>query len=216
MTQPQTHPPAPQPPVAAPYPGTHGAFPTAPGHPGPQAPPRRRRTGPVLGVVAAGVAALGLAGGALLVLGTRTLDTAAVVERITAETEQQAGIAPTDVACPDDVPAEAGGRFACTGQLDGQPVTYTVRQRDDEGDVRFELDSDFVLLDQVELSVAEQVGADLGVQVEAACDADGHRVLVDGAGVPLPCTVTNASDPTDSAAVTATVDPDGTVRYEAS
>jgi hypothetical protein len=53
-----------------------------------------------------------------------------------------------------------------------------------------------------------------GVEVVSTCDADGHSVLVDGIGTPIPCTVTNAGDATDSIDVTATVDESGEVSYE--
>jgi hypothetical protein len=164
-------------------------------------------------VAGVGVAVAGLAGGALLLFGDATLDTAEVADRIAAETEQQAGVPATDVACPDDVTAEAGGTFSCTAQLDGQPVTFSVRQEDDEGNVVFELDDEIVMLDLVEQLVAEQVTADYGLSVTASCDADGRRVLVDGFDTPLPCTVTNVDDASDSLAVIATVQPDGSVVY---
>jgi uncharacterized protein DUF4333 len=204
-------------PVPGPYvPQTMPPMPPMPPGFGPGAPapvPPRRRTGRIVAGVVGGVAALGLAGGALLLFGEATLDTAEVAERIAAETEQQAGMRATDVECPDDVPAAAGDTFTCSAQLDGQPVTYTVRQDDDEGNVRFELDDEIVLMDQVERLLAEQVTADYEVAVTAACDADGRRVLVDGTQTPLPCTVTNVDDPADSIAVVASVQPDGSVDY---
>ena len=201
-------------PGAAPAPyGPQAVLPMPPGS-GPGAPvPPRRRTGRIVAGVVGGVAVLGLGTGALLLFGETTLDTAEIAERIAAETEQQAGIRATDVDCPDDVPAAAGDAFSCGALLDGQPVTFTVRQDDDEGNVRFELDDEIVLLDQVEQLLAEQVTADYEVAVTAACDADGRRVLVDGTQTPLACTVTNVDDPADSLAVVASVQPDGSVEY---
>ena len=193
--------------------GPPAAPPLPPGF-GPGAPvPPRPRTGRIVAGVVGGVAALGLGVGGLLLFGEATLDTTEIAERITVESEQQTGVGATDVDCPDDVPAAAGDTFACTAQLDGQPVTFTVRQDDDEGNVRFELDDEIVLLDEVEQLLAEQVAADYQVAVTAACDADGRRVLVDGTQTPLPCTVTNADDPADSLAVVASVQPDGSVEY---
>ncbi|MCZ2860706.1 DUF4333 domain-containing protein [Blastococcus sp. VKM Ac-2987] len=176
--------------------------------------PPRRSTGRIAAAVGGVVFAVaGLAGGALLLLGDPTLDTAGVADRIAAETAQQAGVAATDVDCPTDVTAEAGGTFTCSAQLDGQPVTFTVRQEDGDGNVRFDLDDEIVMLDLVEQILAEQVGADYGVPVTASCDAGGRRVLVDGSQTPLPCTVTNVDDVSDSLAVTATVLSDGSVDY---
>lgn len=219
MTQPQTHPHAQQPPAQQPwstFPGpSQGAAPYAPFPASAPVPPRRSRTGLVVGAVAGGVAVLGLAGGALLLFAPRTLDADEVAREISASTAQQAGMAPTDVECPADVTAEAGGVFTCTARLDGQPVSYTVRQRDDEGSIRFELDTDFVIMERVERAVAEQVAADHELDVGAVCDAGGRTLVVNGAGLPFPCTVTNLADPADSITVTATVDPDGVVSYTA-
>jgi hypothetical protein len=190
-----------------------GHVPGAYGPPAAAPVPPRPRTGRIVAGVVGGVAVLGLGVGGLLLFGEATLDTAEIAERIAVESEQQTGVAATDVDCPDDVPAAAGDTFACTALLDGQPVTFTVRQDDDEGNVRFELDDEIVLMDQVEQLLAEQVTADYDVAVTAACDAEGRRVLVDGTQTPLPCTVANVDDPADSLAVVASVQPDGSVEY---
>jgi len=52
------------------------------------------------------------------------------------------------------------------------------------------------------------------VDVISTCHVNGDSVLVDGIGTPIPCTVANAEDASDSVEVTATVDEDGTVSYE--
>jgi hypothetical protein len=66
----------------------------------------------------------------------------------------------------------------------------------------------------VEASLAEQLGEEAGVEAVSTCETGGHSVLVDGIGTPISCTVTNATDATDSVEVTATVDEDGAVSYE--
>ena len=195
---------APPPPM-----GSGTAYPPAP----PEPPRRRRGAGRVVAGVVGGLAVAGAAAGALFVFAPSTLDTAELADRIATETQQQVDVLPTDVTCPEDVPAEAGDTFTCTAQLDGQPVTYTARQTDDEGNVEFELDDQIVFVDRVEQLLAEQVGADYGVAVTASCDADGHDVLVDGSDTPLPCTVTNVDDAADTLAVVAQVLPDGSVDY---
>jgi len=194
-------------PPAAPYgPPVHGFGP-------PPAP--RRRTGAVIGAVVAAVLVLGgLAVGALLLFGTKTLDTAEAERQIAQLTEDQAGVAPTDVSCPADIEARSGGTFACSASLEGQPITFTVTQTDDEGNVRIESDNTFVDVATVEASLAEQLGEEAGVEAVSTCETGGHSVLVDGIGTPISCTVTNATDATDSVEVTATVDEDGAVSYE--
>ena len=220
QVQPPSQPLPPYAPPAAPYaaaPGPYGT-PNPPYGPPPMpAPaPRRRRTGAVVGAVAGGVVAVaGLGVGALLVFGTPMLDIAEVETEITRLTEEEAAVAPTGVDCPADIAVESGSTFACTATLDGQPVSYTVRQTDDEGNVFIESDDTYVLLGQVEASLVEQVGAEAGVEVVASCDGGGHSVLVNGIGASIPCTVAAADDPTDYVDVMATVDDAGAVSYTA-
>jgi hypothetical protein len=165
-------------------------------------------------VLGALVVLAGLATGALLLFGGRTLDTAEAERQIARITEEQAGVAPTQVSCPEDVPLEAGTTTRCTAQLDGQPISFTVRQTDDEGNVRVDSDSSFVIVAAVEQSLTQQVGDAAGVPVTATCDTGGRTVLVDGAGTPIPCTVTNTGDATDTLDVVATVDDQGAVSYQ--
>jgi hypothetical protein len=190
----------------------------APTHPAPAAfapappPGRRRRTG-LIAAVTGGLATLGLAGGALVLFGTPLLDTAEVADRIAADTQTQIGVPATDVSCPDDVEMAAGTGFSCTARIDGQPVTYSIRQTDDEGTVQFELDDEIVLVEKVEQAVAELVAADYGLTVSTVCDNGEHRVLVQDMPTSVPCTVTNVDDPADTLDVTADVAADGSVSY---
>ncbi|MFD2091514.1 DUF4333 domain-containing protein [Blastococcus deserti] len=180
-----------------------------------QPPAPRRRTGVIVGAVAATVLVLGgLVVGAFLLFAPKMLKTADAERQIAQLTEQQAGIAPTDVSCPADIEVEAGATFTCTALLAEQPISFTVTQTDDEGNVQITSDNSFVDVATVEASLAQQVGEAAGVEVVSSCDTDGHAVLVDGVGAPISCTVTNAEDPSDSIEVTATVDESGAVSYE--
>jgi hypothetical protein len=202
------------PPPAAPYgPPATPYGPPAAGFGQPPAP--RKRTGAIVGAVVAAVLVLGgLVVGAVLLFGTKTLDTAEAERQIARITEEQAGVAPTDVSCPSDIEAESGATFACSASLDDQPITFTVTQTDDEGNVRIDSDNSFVDVATVEASLNQQWGEVAGVEVVSTCDTGGHAVLVDGIGTPISCTVTNAVDATDFVEVTATVDESGTVSYE--
>jgi len=212
MTQ-QSYPTPPYGPPAPPYaPPAPPYGPPVFGYGPPPAP--RRRTGAIVAVVVAAVLVLGgLVVGALLLFGTKTLDTAQAERQIAQATEDQAGVAPTDVSCPADVEARAGATFTCSASLDGQPITFTVMQTDGDGNIRMDSDNTFVDVATVEASLDEQLGQAAGVEVVSTCDTGGHAVLVDGVGAPIPCTVTNAGDASDSVAVTATVDEDGAVSY---
>jgi hypothetical protein len=168
----------------------------------------------VVGIVVAAVVVLGaLAVGAFLLFGTKTLDMAEAEREIAQLTEDQAGVAPTDVSCPAQVEARSGETFTCTASLEDQPMSFTVTQTDDDGNVRVDSDNDFVDVATVEASLDQQWAELAGVDVVSTCDAAGHSILVDGIGTPIPCTVTNALDATDSVAVTATVDESGAVSY---
>jgi hypothetical protein len=218
MTQ-QTYPTPPFGPVAPQY------GPPAPsyGHPAPgfgqppmpPSPPSRSRTGVIIGAVVAGVLVLGgLAVAAVLLFGTKTLNSAEAERLISQATEEQSGVVPTDVSCPTDIEAEAGATFSCSASLEGQPISFTVTQTDDDGNVDVSSDDTFVVVATVEASLTQQLGEAAGVDVVSICHVNGHSVLVDGVGTPIPCTVTNAEDATDSVEVTAIVDEDGAVSYE--
>ncbi|TFV65681.1 UNVERIFIED_ORG: DUF4333 domain-containing protein [Bacillus sp. AZ43] len=207
MTQ-QTYP--------TPPPGPQYGPPPAYGPPPvPQGRPRRGRTGIVVASIVAGLVVLGgLVVGAVLLFGAKTLDTADVEAEISRVTAEETGVAPEDVSCPTDVEAESGGTFSCTASLEDQPVSFTVRQTDDEGNVQIDGDNEFVYVDVVEASLDEQVGALAGVAVISTCDTDGRSVLVDAVGTPITCFVDNAADATDTVEVVATVDESGEVTYE--
>ena len=218
MTQ-QTYPTPPFGPAAPQYGPPAPAFgPPAPGFgppPMPPSPPSRSRTGAIIGAVVAGVLVLGgLAVAAVLLFGTKTLDSAQAERLISQATEEQSGVMPTDVSCPQDIEAEAGATFTCSASLEGQPISFTVTQTDDDGNVQVDSVNTFVDVATVEASLTQQMGDAAGVDVFTVCHVNGHSVLVDGVGMLIPCTVTNAGDASDSVEVTATVDEDGTVSYE--
>jgi hypothetical protein len=210
----QTHPTPSFGPAAPQYgPPAYPYVPPAPGFGRPPAP--RRRTGAIIGAVVAAVLVLGgLVVGAILLFGTKTLNTVEAERQIAQLTEDQAGVAPTDVSCPVDIEAQSGATFACTASLEGQPISFTVTQTDDDGNVRIESENTFVDVAAVEASLNQQLGEATGVEVVGTCDAAGHSVLVDGVGTPITCTVANAEDASDSVEVTATVDESGAVSYE--
>jgi hypothetical protein len=205
---------APPAPPAGPYgpPTGPGGY-APPGYGQPPAPPRRKRTGLIIGIVAGVVVLAALAVGAIFLFGTKTLNTAEAEKQIGTITQKQIGTAPTDVQCPEDIAVQSGKTFTCTGTLDGQKVSYTVKETDDKGNVRIDADNKFVLLSKVEDAVATDVGDQAGVDATATCDGGGHTILVDGVGKPIDCTVTNTDDSTDTLDVTATVDADGNVDW---
>jgi uncharacterized protein DUF4333 len=194
-------------PPAFPPPG----FPQSTYPPLPPAP--KRSTGKIVGIVAAVLVLLGgLGAAALFVFGSRTVDPGSVQQEIVRITQTAVGVAPADVSCPAEIRAQAGGTFACTATVDGQPVTYTVRQDDDQGHLTINYDR-LIKVADVENVIAQQIGEDADVTATVECPPPGRTVVVNAPGTPIACTATNTADPTDSAAITVTVAADGTPGY---
>ena len=68
------------------------------------------------------------------------------------------------VACPDHVDQEKGNDFTCTVEIDGEPLTIGVRQRDADGNVR---------IDQVEAVISNAKAEDF---VLAYARRNGRRL----------------------------------------
>ncbi|MGY1783490.1 DUF4333 domain-containing protein [Geodermatophilus sp. SYSU D00698] len=203
---------APQGPYApAPFPAPNGW--DGPGTPYGQQPPGKR-TGAIVGSVLAVLVVAALGVGAFLLLGSKVLDTAEAERQIAAVAQEQAGVTVTDVSCPEDVELAAGTVTTCTAQLEGQEVTFTVEQTDDEGNVTIDSDQVYVHVADVEATLSEQFAASTGLEVVSTCDAGDRTVLVAEDGLTLDCQVAAADDPTNSALVTATLDAEGNVSFE--
>jgi hypothetical protein len=179
-----------------------------------QPPAPQRRTGRAAGIaIAVLVVLVALGGTALYFFGAKTLEPESVQNEIVRITEEAVQVTPTDVTCPEDIEAQAGGTFTCTATVDSRPMTYSVHQDNDEGDLTITYDR-LVRLDTVEQSLAATMSSDIGVDVIVDCAPAGRTVVVNAPGQPIDCTATNATDPTDSAAMTATVDAQGTAAYQ--
>lgn len=181
---------------------------------GPPPAPPRKRTGRIVGGIAGAVVVLGGLGvGAFALLGPSSLVTDDVEREIVRITQEQVGVAPAAVTCPDDIPVAVGSTTTCTGAVEAQPVTYTVRQDDDQGNLTIE-HTRLLVVSEVEGAVGAQLSAEVGEDVIAVCSAEGQTVLVNDPGTAIPCTAVNAADTTLTAEVVANVDAEGTVSYE--
>jgi uncharacterized protein DUF4333 len=201
------------------FPQSYGPASYGPGHPAPFTPPPAppaptgRRTGKIVGIVAAVLVVLGgLGAAALFLFGPRTVDPQSVQQEIVRITQNAVQVAPADVRCPDEIKAETGGTFTCTATVDGQPVTYKVHQDDEKGHLTINFDR-LIKVADLQSGVADLVGKDIDVPVNVTCEPAGRVVLVNTPGSPIACTAINAADPTDSAQITVTVAGDGTPAY---
>ena len=182
----------------------------------PAAPPPapRRRTGLVVGVVLGVLVLLaGLAVGAFVLFAPRQLDTVEVQNEIVRVTQEEVAVVPVDVGCPADIPVAAGTTTTCTATLDGQPLSYGVRQDDDQGNLTITHDRT-LLVAELEAAASELLTADVGEGVVVACTPEGQTVLVNAVGAPIACSAANVADPTLVADLTVTVDEAGTIAYE--
>jgi hypothetical protein len=69
-----------------------------------------------------------------------TLDDSALEEQISAGITQQAGVDISTIDCPSGRPLLAGDTFTCTATTDdGTTLTITVTQKDNQGNVSWEV-----------------------------------------------------------------------------
>lgn len=188
--------------------------PAAPPFPPAAPPPPRRRTGLVVGLVLGVVLLLGAAGVvAFLLLAPARLDVDDVRSEIVRVTQEEVGIVPVDVACPETIDVAAGTVTTCTATLDGQPLSYGVRQDDDRGNLTITHDRT-LLVAELETTTAELLSTEVGEEIVVACGSDERTVLVNAPGTPIACGAANVADPSLVAEVTVTVDAEGTLTYE--
>jgi len=176
-------------------------------------PPAKKRTGAIVGSILTVLVLAGLGVGAFFLFGGKVLDTAEAERQIAALTEEQAGVTVTDVSCPDDVELAAGTVTTCTAQVEGQEVTYTVEQTDDEGNVTIAGDAVFVQVADVESALVSQFALDADLSITASCDSGDRSVLVAGEGQQLTCTVALVEDPSQTGEVVAEIDAEGNVTF---
>jgi hypothetical protein len=172
-------------------------------------------TGLVLGIVFTlfGLLVAVLTVGGLILL-PKTLDTQQVQTEIVRVTESAVGVAPTNVQCPAGIPVKAGTATACTAQLDGQPVNFTVTQRDDKGNLQIDSDG-FINVPVMVTTLQQLVEEQLGVPVNATCGTGNEKVILAAPGDVIGCTVAATQDPTSTLDFAATVtDARGNVTFE--
>ena len=176
--------------------------------------PPKKKTGLIVGSIVAAVVLIGgLVVGAIFLFGSKTLDKGDAEQQVSAASEQLTGAPAEGVSCPADVEVAQGGTFTCSATLEGQDISFTVTQKDEQGNVEITSDNTVVPVAAFADEVNSQVEAEAGVELNTSCDSD-RTVLVDPAGERLPCTVSNAQDSSLSIQVAAIVEADGTVTVD--
>ncbi len=141
------------------------------------------------------------------------LDTAAIAQQISDITTQQTGVTPAGVQCPDRIPTGKGGTVTCSASLEGQPLTYTVTQTDDQGALNIAY-TRVLQVTSVNDQLAAQLTKDVGEQIVAVCGSEGQTVIVNEPGTPISCGAANAANPDRNAPVRVVVDEAGALTYE--
>lgn len=85
-------------------------------------------------LIAAATCAFALAG-----CGTDTVNMENAEREIAAGLEEETGAPDVEVTCPEEVEAKEGDTFDCTATTGNERAKVHVTQRDDEGNLRWEL-----------------------------------------------------------------------------
>ncbi len=71
--------------------------------------------------------------------GTKTVNIGNLETGIADQVKKDTGAKDVTVDCPDEVEAKAGGTFDCKVDADGNTATFAITQKDDNGNVRWEV-----------------------------------------------------------------------------
>ena len=86
--------------------------------------------------------------------------------------------------CPKGRPVKSGDVFTCTGMsIEGQPVTIQVTQKDDEGNVQWELQGMILEVAKIKSDILPKLGDGIAL----ACP---HEVTVTAIGETTTCKIT--------------------------
>lgn len=88
------------------------------------------------------LSALALVGATSLTFGacgTATVNIENLQNGMAEQIKKDTGAKDVKVTCPEEVEAKAGGTFECDVDADGNKATFTITQKDDQGNVRWDL-----------------------------------------------------------------------------
>lgn len=116
--------------------------------------------------------------------GSKKLDTDKAEKVLTDALAKATGMTPT-VTCPEDVDIKAGAIFQCEAKLGEAVGAFRVTQKDDKGNVSYELLQDFILSEKMEEGIARQIQETSGATATVNC---GQRVRLSEPGTRFTCT----------------------------
>lgn len=87
----------------------------------------------------AALAMLTMTGFGVAGCGTTTINVDKAETAIAAGLEKQTGATNVTVSCPDEVEAKTGGTFECTAKTGEETAKVKVTQKDDKGNINWEL-----------------------------------------------------------------------------
>jgi hypothetical protein len=114
---------------------------------------------------------VGVCGAALFVLACETKIDNGKLEGAIREDLKKRGLELTELKCPTDLTAKAGGTFECTGKDDkGTSATFDITMKDDKGDVNWKLKGSYIDMTKVGALLTDAIGKQLeGKKVEVKC-----------------------------------------------
>lgn len=161
--------------------------------------------------MAAGLALLGAALGSAAC--TKTLDATSIGQSISQGVEAQLALPVTGVECPPDRAAKAGDTFECTATpVAGGKLTVTVTQKDDQGNISWEVTKTEGLLDLRKAEAAVVEGLKTQAKVDAKVDCGGRWKAIK-VGEAFECKAVAAEGQTAVIEVT-TTDAEGNINWK--
>lgn len=122
------------------------------------------------------------------------------------------------VACPDDIPIQAGGTFDCTATVNGQKLDYVVTQEDADGNISADPQQAVLLLKLLQDKITQSVTQANPGTWSTSCAPDGSAggVYIAAVSSTFTCEVSGTKSDGTSGGGTITVtvkDTDGNVDF---
>lgn len=135
---------------------------------------------------AAAAASTVVLGGLALAGCASTLDTAKLQSSIQGKLGE-VDLSASNISCPSSVEVKAGNSFDCTATVNGVPVKVTVTQKDDQGNVSYEIGNEVFSTEKVKPAIQDAFQKQGATSVTVSCP---KGVVVAGGNGTFECTAT--------------------------